>query len=356
MGYKLNEKLAELIPYEPISGDYKIRLDANESCYNLSDEIAEKIADEMKRIDYNRYPDPYARNVVKAFADFYEIDETLVTAGNGSDELISIISSCFLEKGDTVVTLAPDFTMYAFYSSLYELNVEIFNKSDDLTVDVDALTEFCKAKNAKALIFSNPCNPTSLGISKKEVKKLIESLDCLVILDEAYMDFWAESLLSDIQKYDNCIILKTCSKAVGLAAIRLGFAVAGKTITTALKAAKSPYNTDSISQMIGEVTFKQRDYLNNKRAEIVNNTQSLYKEMLNLQEEFSLFEKVYETKTNFIFIETSYEDKIFDELLKNSIAIRKFKGFLRISSGSVDENKKLIFAMKNILADIKTGG
>ena len=75
-----------------------------------------------------------------------------------------------------------------------------------------------------------------------------------------HMDFWTESLISDIQKYDNCIILKTCSKAVGLAAVRLDL-VAGKTITTALKAAKSPYNTDSISQMIGEVIFSHKDYL-----------------------------------------------------------------------------------------------
>ena len=356
MGYELNKKLAELIPYEPISGEYKIRLDANESCYNLSDEITEEIADRMKRLSFNRYPDPYASNAVKAFAEFYGIDESLVTAGNGSDELISVISSCFLEKGDTAVTLAPDFTMYAFYGSLYELNVEFFGKNDDLTIDVDALIEFCKAKKAKALIFSNPCNPTSLGISKNEVQRIISSLECLIILDEAYMDFWTESLISDIQKYDNCIILKTCSKAVGLAAVRLGFAVAGKTITTALKAAKSPYNTDSISQMIGEVIFSHKDYLDNRIAEIINNTQGLYKEIIDLQEEFSLFEKVCETKTNFVFIKTSYEDRIFDELLKNSIAIRKFKGFLRITSGTADENRELISVLRNILADIKTGG
>ena len=79
-----------------------------------------------------------------------------------------------------------------------------------------------------------------MGISKNEVQRIISSLECLIILDEAYMDFWTESLISDIQKYDNCIILKTCSKAVGLAAVRLGFAVAGKTITTALKLQNHP--------------------------------------------------------------------------------------------------------------------
>lgn len=356
MSYKLNKKLKELTPYEPISGDYKVRLDANESCYNLNDELSEIISDKMRNIDYNRYPDPYANKTVKAFASFYGIDESLVTAGNGSDELISIISSCFLEKDDIVVVLSPDFTMYAFYSSLYELNVKVFNKNEDLTVDIDALIEFCNINNAKALFFSNPCNPTSLGISKDEVKRLIKNLNCLVILDEAYMDFWTESLLPDIRKYDNCIILKTCSKAVGLAAIRLGFAVAGKKITTALKAAKSPYNTDTISQMIGEVVFEQKDYLNARIEEITSNNKWLYKEVLELQAKFPILEKVFETRTNFIFIKTSFEDRIFDGLLKNSIAIRKFKGFLRITLGSDDENKELIFTLRKILTDIKDGG
>ena len=104
MSYKLNNKIKELTPYEPISGDFKIRLDANESCYNLNDELSEIISDKMRNIDYNRYPDPYANKTVKAFASFYGIDESLVTAGNGSDELISIISSCFLEKDDIVVS------------------------------------------------------------------------------------------------------------------------------------------------------------------------------------------------------------------------------------------------------------
>lgn len=356
MSYRLNRKLVDLIPYAPIQGTYNIRLDANESGYNLSSEIAESVSEEIKKLAFNRYPDPYAADVIKAFADYYNIDKSMVTAGNGSDELISVIAGCFLEKGDMVVTLSPDFSMYAFYSSLYELNVEVFEKSDDLSIDTDALIDFCREKKTKALIFSNPCNPTSLGLEKSDIRRLIESLDCLIILDEAYMDFWTESMLGEINRYDNCIILKTCSKAVGMAAIRLGFAVGGRTITTALKAAKSPYNTDAISQVAGSVIFSHKAYLKERRAAIIANTQQLYNAIIDLQNEFNLFDKIYQSKTNFVFIKTSYYDKIFNELLSSSIAVRKFKGYLRITAGTEKENKLLLTVLKNIMTGIRNGG
>jgi len=291
--------------------------------------------------------------VIKAFAEYYGISAEMVTAGNGSDELISIITGCFLEKGDTVVTLYPDFSMYAFYSSLYELNVEIFEKPDDLSVNVDELIEFCKSKNAKALIFSNPCNPTSLGIEKADVRKILKGFDGLVVLDEAYMDFWTESMLGEIGEYDNCIILKTCSKAVGMAAIRLGFAVACGKLTTALRAVKSPYNTDSVSQMMGRIIFSKRDYLESKRKAIIENTKKLYTGIKEFEKKSGLFDNVYESKTNFVFIKTKYYNEIFDRLLKESISIRKFDGFLRISAGNEYETEKLLEKLKIILSEIK---
>ena len=91
MAYSLNQKIKDLEPYEPISGTYKIRSDANESPFSYTDEIKEKIAEAVKTIDYNRYPDPMAEELCEAFADFYGVDKKLVTAANGSDELISII-------------------------------------------------------------------------------------------------------------------------------------------------------------------------------------------------------------------------------------------------------------------------
>ena len=111
----LNKKIVDLVPYEPISGTYKIRLDANECPTDLPEDIKAQLKAAIDELPFNRYPDPMAAGVVKSFSDFYKIDPELVTAGNGSDELISVIFQSFLEKGDTYATIAPDFSMYKFY-------------------------------------------------------------------------------------------------------------------------------------------------------------------------------------------------------------------------------------------------
>ncbi len=352
MPYKLNKKLSSLKPYDPIEGEYKIRLDANESYFNLNKIFCEKISKEISKIDLNRYPDPYATAAVKAFADFYEIDGKYVTAGNGSDELISIITSCFLESGDKILTLSPDFSMYAFYGSLYELQVEFMQKEDDLSINIDKVIDFCQSNEIKALIFSNPCNPTSLGVKREDILKLISNVQALVILDEAYMDFWTESILDKIGEFDNLIILKTCSKAIGLASIRMGFAVAGETISKALKAAKSPYNTDAVSQAICKCVLGEKDFLKNQFAEIIKNRDKLYLDILNLSSKYPVIEKVYETKTNFVFLKTSKSGEIFSKLLENSISIRKIGEYLRITTGSCDENAEFLKVFEQILKNI----
>lgn len=347
MSYKLNKKLVDLIPYDPIMGHYDIRLDANESCFDLSDELKAKISKSIAEVAFNRYPDCLAKRPIAAFSELYGVPEELISAGNGSDELISIISSCFFESGDTIVNVSNDFSMYAFYAQLYEVNVATYQKEADLTIDPDKLISFCRENKAKGLIFSNPCNPTSLGLDRAAVTKIITSLsDCLVILDEAYMDFWDQSVLADVAKYDNLIILKTCSKAIGLAAVRFGFAVSNKTITNAIRAAKSPYNNDSVAQAIVTDILSEKEYLTKCRDTIVANTKELYEAITAINGEFKCFDEVYEPCTNFVFIKTDDYEKIYSYMLENSIAIRKFKGYLRITAGSEAENAQLIAVLR----------
>lgn len=102
--YELNSKIRNMVPYDPIEGEYSVRLDANESSHNLPEWLVEKIQKRVGEIDFRRYPDPYAKEAIEKFADFYGLNPDHVTAGNGSDELIGIIASAFLEKGDTVLT------------------------------------------------------------------------------------------------------------------------------------------------------------------------------------------------------------------------------------------------------------
>lgn len=349
MSYTLNRKLADLKAYDPIQGEYRIRMDANESFIDINPQLSKKITDAVSGVALNRYPDPYAAGPIQAFSDLYTVPPQYVTAGNGSDELISVITGCFLEKGDKILTLSPDFSMYAFYGSLFELEVQTFEKSTDLSIDVDCVIEVCNRENVKALIFSNPCNPTSLGLTRKEVIRLISSVSCLVILDEAYMDFWSESLLDRIAEFDHLIILKTCSKAMGLAALRLGFAVAGETITNALKAAKSPYNTDSISQAVGACILREKELLAQNRKRIIESRDELYRGISLSASKYPALEAVFEPKTNFVLIQTAYANEIYRKLLQNSIAVRCLGNYLRITAGSTQENQEFLLKLETVL-------
>ena len=220
--YTLNEKIRDLEPYEPIAGEYKIRLDANESFLCLPESVMASALHAMMRVELNRYPDPTAKDLCAAFAKSYKVKPACVAAGNGSDELINVIFQSFLMKGETYATLTPDFSMYDFCGYVSECRGIEIKKDENFTIDIDKVIETCNNENVKLLIFSNPCNPTSVGLTREAVRKIIRGVSALVVLDEAYMDFWNESMLGEFENYDNLLILKTCSKAFGLAALRVG--------------------------------------------------------------------------------------------------------------------------------------
>jgi histidinol-phosphate aminotransferase len=258
MAYEVNEKIRELVPYQPITGNYRIRLDANESFLVPENEILKAIQKDAVSVAFQRYPDPIAQELCEAFAKAYNVNVENVVAGNGSDELISLLFSSFLMKGECAVTLSPDFSMYSFYCGIAEGQNKEFKKRDDFSFSIDDLIDFVNKNKARMLIFSNPCNPTSLGVKREEIRKLVSSVNALVVLDEAYMDFWDQSMLSEVNQYDNLIILRTCSKAIGAASLRLGFAVSNVKLIQYIKAVKSPYNVNAISQKIGAEILKRK--------------------------------------------------------------------------------------------------
>lgn len=346
MSYSLNSKIRDLKPYDPIEGEYQIRLDANESFLSVPPEIKDGILREVERVAFHRYPDSLAKEVSVAFANYYGIDPALVTVGNGSDESISVIMSAFLMKGDKVLTVSPDFSMYHFYASIVEAESVELKKEEDLSISVDKLIQTAQQEQINMIIFSNPCNPTSLGLTRDAVRRLIRSVDALVVLDEAYMDFWDQSLLEEVTDYDNLIILRTCSKAFGMAAVRLGFAVANPTLTNAIKAVKSPYNSNTLTQKIGSELFRHPDVLRRGIHEIVESKDELYHALKQLEADCEQEFFVYESCTNFVFIRTEHAKEIYYFLLEQSIAVRLFPGFLRISAGNREENGAVLKAFR----------
>ncbi|MEG1996096.1 MAG: histidinol-phosphate transaminase [Oscillospiraceae bacterium] len=352
MSYKLNQKIEDLTPYSPISGEFQIRLDANESTYKINDEILSLILEKISTTEINRYPDPFALKLCKSFASYYLIDEKLVTAGNGSDELIGLIIGSFLCAGEKMLTFSHDFSMYKFYGELFGMKNIVYQKDEDLNVDIDEVIKLSNKEKVSLIIFSNPCNPTSLGIKKADIIKLLTSSNSLVVLDEAYMDFFDQSLIGEVSNFENLIILRTSSKAIGLAGARLGFAVSNLRLTKVLKAVKSPYNVNAISQGIGEVVFAQKDYLDAQITKIIKNRSALIDGLSDLKSRYNWCDKIFLSKTNFAFIKTSYAQQIFSELAKMQIAVRNMGEYLRISTGTELENTVLLTKLETIVSEI----
>lgn len=339
----VSKKMKGKVPYEPITGSYKIRLDANESPFSPSAEILKRFSRELANIPLNRYPDPTARALRESFAKKYKLDASKIVAGNGSDELISVIMTSLLDKGDTLAVAYPDFSMYAFYAQLSENRVLIYDKEDNFSLD--SLLGFVKKNKARMVIFSNPCNPTGLGFEREKVLDFIEKCPALCIVDEAYMDFWDQSVLDVADRYENLIVLKTLSKALGGAGLRLGFAIGHKSLIDALNVARSPYNVNTLSQTLGRIMLESSE---DKAGFLAAQAKKLEAELSGMLPDA----KIYPTRANFVFLSHPDAEKIYKGLLEHGIAIRYFApDRLRITASYDEELDGLYAALRDILKD-----
>ena len=349
--YQLNEKIRDLKPYDPIQGSYRVRLDANESFLPLPQALVEEAKAAVERTAFNRYPDPAARELCQAFAACYGVQPQQVVAGNGSDELITVLFEAFLEKGDAFATVEPDFSMYAFNGHLHEARHVAIPKGKDLRLDVEAVAAACQREQVKLLIFSNPCNPTSLVCGREEMRKLIDSLpDTLVVLDEAYMDFSDQSLLGEVEDHPNLLVLRTCSKAFGMAALRLGFAVCGKTLAGALRAVKSPYNVNSLSQAVGTAVLRRKGELDRALETILRSRDQLYAGLRELGEKYPGRFRLLPGETNFAALEMEDGPELLGYLDRQGVAIRYTGGLVRVTCGAPEENKIVLEEMAGYFA------
>ncbi len=339
------KKLSGIEPYIVDTGKYKARLDANESFISIPEAIRFKISNALENFDYNRYPDPAAQNLKQAFAEYYGIKSECVGVGNGSDEIISLLMSCFLDTGSSVVTFTPDFSMYAFYASLAGMKVVSCEKRQDFSIDFDKAEKVIAESGAKMVIFSNPCNPTRRIEKKADIERLANLFpDTVFVVDEAYMDFASvkneESFLGNTENYSNIVVLKTLSKALGAASLRLGFIVADKTFADMFYAVKSPYNVNGVSQKIGEILLSETAFLDDCTARLTKSAQKLRQGVIDMG-----IANPYETYTNFVFFTDKDAQKKQIYLKENGVLIRKFGisgGALRITSGNGEENELVL--------------
>ena len=163
------------------------------------------------------------------------------------------------------------------------------------------------------------------------------------------MDFWDQSILGDIPALENVIVLRTCSKAFGLAGIRLGFAIARRELADLIRKAKSPFNVNSITQAVACTVLREKDFLHSATGAIIASREVLQREMDALSAEYPEKLALLPGCANFVLVETKYAAEIYAALSERDIKVRKFPDLLRITAGSDAENAKLMSALREII-------
>lgn len=347
------EKLTKTAPYEPAKGLCPIRLDANESCFSVPQQVAERIRRALEGLSFERYPDPDARRVREAAAKAFGVQAQQLVAGNGSDELIFLILTAFLPRGGRLMVLEPDFSMYRFYAGLCELEILSHERAPEFRVSVEEILSHAEKSRPDVLIFSNPCNPAGRGFCRQEIRHLLAGLPgTLVVVDEAYMDFWDQSMLAEVEEFPNLLILRTLSKAYALAGIRLGFAAANQKLAALLNRCRSPFNINCMTQAAGAAALVDSSWVAGQVEEILQNKRLLQQNLYGLCADRPEYQ-VMGSRTNFINLLTPRCREIHQRLAERGISVRLFGalGLLRMTVGTKEENAALLGALTEILQE-----
>jgi len=333
----LKESLFTLQAYKPNKKPLPIKLDANEANYNLSNLSIDG------PIEFNRYPDSYASDLIRALAKTYNILEDQLLVGSGSSELLELTVKSFVNPNETVVSLAPSFVMYEKYAAYYNAKYKSFELPQNGRFDLEDFLTFLRENNPKLIFLATPNNPTGASISQKDIQAILKETDALLVLDEAYIEFKGESysMIDQVGKYPNLLVARTFSKAYGLASLRVGYLSANQVLIDQLKRVKTPYSVSALSQ---ELALKALNNPNTKDAYL--QMIKTNKKVLQKQLEDKGF-SVQDSDANFLYLQTSFPLASFLETW--GIGIRAFpNNFYRITIPSDTELKSLEKAIKEI--------
>lgn len=325
-----------------------IILDVNEMPFDLSESLKQAVLKEFNLVQWNRYPDIYCHKLRIALGKYVQKDYEMIAVGNGSDELISLALRALVRAGDSIMTIEPTFSMYSFYAKLNGIKVLNFNFEDRFELDIVRLKETLKIEKPKMLILCNPNNPTGNCIDIQDIKYIISDYDGYLMLDEAYYEFYGVSGIGLLEDYKNVIILRTLSKAFGLAGLRVGYAIASKNIIESIFAVKSPYNVNSLTQAAALKVLENIAEVKEKIEYIKSERERMYNQLNTIKDLM-----VYPSKANFLLIKSSYSEQISKRLKEKNIKIRHFensmlKNFIRVSIGTREENDQFLEVLGGI--------
>lgn len=322
-------------------GKEGVFLDANEnSLGSVSDEL------------HNRYPDPLQIELKSELAKIENITINRIFLGNGSDECINVLIQCFCIPGnDKVMILPPSFSMYEHASHVMNIGIiEVLLKDQTFQLDVEEILEKIQHNtNIKIIFICSPNNPTGNLMNENDVVKLLNSFDGLVVIDEAYQDFAENSSwVNRLNEFQNLVVIKTFSKAWGMADARLGMLYANEEIVHFLNVIKMPYNVNQHTINLALEALQKLD----KKNKFVNELLKGRLWLENIMKDFPFIEKIYPSDANFILFKVKDANHLYKYLLSKKVIVRNrdkaplLKGCLRVSVGTETENQQFKDALK----------
>ncbi len=323
-----------------------IKLSSNENPFDLEESIKLELLEVLKKIEFNRYPDPHATKLRQTLAKLYDVEPDNIMVCNGSDEAIQYLMLAIGELEEGVLIPKPTFPMYEVIANALGRPIYEVTLDKHFQMEKESLEKAISLKPSLAFI-SNPNNPTGNLFSDNDISFIRKHTFC--VIDEAYYDFCGKTYIKDAIKDDSIAVMRTLSK-IGLASLRVGALIGTKEFIKEISKLKMPFNVSATSQAIA-------DYIvSNHVDKIKSQIQTIIEERQRLKEELSKIEgiKVYDSCANFFLIKVKNADFVHKSLIQKGILTRNIsylpnlENHIRISIGKKEENDALISALKEI--------
>jgi histidinol-phosphate aminotransferase len=347
---KLNE-LSKLSGYEKpkkISGSLK--LDSNENFVIGKQFQSDLINTAKKRCDIREYPLGGTEKLIAKLSKYLKVPSNMVGVGNGSDQILDLFLANFCTRKTRILTSEPTFAFFEERCKLYGVKMIKVQFSDDMTLDVDQFLS--KSKNADLIYIDSPNNPTGFQFSKAEIQKIIKKFNGSIIIDEAYGEFSDYSVVNLVKNNDNLIVIRTFSKAFGLAGLRLGYFVANKRFTDIFsRVIQYPYPLNSLAIEVGILALQKSKQVSSIFSLIKNERERVIKNLRS----YDIFD-VFDSKANYVLFDAKGSDsRVYNALAEQGISIRKLgklgkhRGCLRVTIGTKEMNSKFLLAIRDLV-------
>ncbi|AWX95560.1 pyridoxal phosphate-dependent aminotransferase [Streptococcus suis] len=337
--------------YQPYKIKQKARFDLGNNENRIIDWsfLPQETLENLDVSQLSFYGDNTYSELIEKYAAYLGVNPKQVTVGVGSDHLIHMIVSTFMEKDDTFLTVNPDFFMYETYNHMHGSRFEAIDleaKNDTLVLPVEKLLARAEELKAKIIMLSNPNNPSSIAYSLEDLEKLADSFKGLLVVDEAYIEFAnVESFISRLQQFDNVLVLRTLSKAFGLAGLRVGFAVGSEELIYELDKVIPPFSLSNLTAKMAALALNYTD----KVLETVGVIQNLREEMILFLQGLDNCQ-VLPSQASFVTFKAPWAEELYQQALAQDWNFKyyptgKLEEHIRLSIGrpeEMDMMKKMI--------------